>query len=117
MWMQIGVVALLLVNGVQTALHFYSSRVAQTAPASSPQNLSRFEYTYQPDRLISAAPQARNAYDPYGTVRALSSGSQLATFQYSGYFAHAPSAVSVMPMRAYDVSAGRWTERDPLPAK
>jgi hypothetical protein len=57
MWMQVGVVALLLAQSVQTALHFYSSRVAQTAYASSPQNLSRFEYVYQPDRLHSATPQ------------------------------------------------------------
>jgi hypothetical protein len=118
-WLQAGVVVLLLVNGVQTAFHVYSSQasgVPQIPPPSSPQKLSGFEYTYQPDRLVSAAqtpsstaPQARYDYNPYGSVRV--SGNMQPTFQYSGYFAHAPSAGSVTPMRAYDVSVGRWTER------
>ena len=116
-WLQVGVVVLLLVQGVQTAIHFYSSQVAQTPPASSTEKLSGFTYYYEPDRLHTAAPQERNAYDPYGAVRAMSSGSQLATFQYAGYYAHAPGAVSVTLMKAYAPSTGRWTERDPLPAK
>jgi hypothetical protein len=71
-WLQVGVVVLLLVNGVQTALHIYSgqgSRVAQTPPPSSREQLSGFEYSYQPDRLVSTAqttpsnaPQARYDY-------------------------------------------------------
>ena len=118
-WLPIaaGVVVLLLAQGVQTALHFYNSQVAQTPPASSTEKLSGFEYYYQPDRLSTAAPQERTAYDPYGAVRAMSSGSQLATFQYAGYYAHAPGAVSVMPIHAYAPSIGRWVDRDPLPAK
>jgi len=87
---------------------------AQDAPSTAPQ--AQYEYYYQPDRLHSA-PQERNAYDPYGAVRAMSSGSQLATFQYAGYYAHAPGAVSVMPIHAYAPTTGRWVERDPLPAK
>jgi hypothetical protein len=115
-WMQVGVMALLLVNGVQTALHFYNSqgsRVAQTPSPSSTQKLSGFEYYYEPERLHTAAPQARNAYDPYARYN----GNMQPTFQYAGYYAHAPSAASVMPVRAYAPSTGRWTERDPLPAK
>jgi len=116
-WLQVGVVVLLLVQGVQTALHFYSSQVAQTPPASSTEKLSGFTYYYEPDRLHSATPQERTAYDPYGAVRAMSSGSQLATFQYAGYYAHAPGTVSLTPIHAYAPTAGRWIERDPLPAK
>jgi hypothetical protein len=120
-WLQVGVVVLLLVNGVQTALHLYSgqgSRVAQTPPPSSTDQLSRFEYTYTPDRLVSAAqttpstPQERVAYDPYRATANLSPA-----FQYAGYYAHAPGAMNVTPMRAYAPTTGRWVERDPLPAK
>jgi hypothetical protein len=50
-WLQVGVVVLLLVQGVQTALHFYSGQVAQTPSASNAERLSGFEYYYQPDRL------------------------------------------------------------------
>lgn len=123
--MQVGVVVLLLVNGVQTAFHVYSSqasRVAQTPPPSSREQLSGFEYSYQPDRLVStaqttpsSAPQARYDYDPYGGPRA--TGNMQPTFQYAATYAHAPSAMSVTPMHAYAPSTGRWVERDPLPAK
>jgi hypothetical protein len=119
-WLQAGVLVLLLVQGVQTAVHFYSgqgSRVAQTPSALSTEQPSGFTYYYEPERLHSAAPQSRTAYDPYGTVRALSSGSQLATFQYAGYYAHAPGTISVTPMHAYAPSMGRWVDRDPLSAK
>jgi hypothetical protein len=81
-WLQVGVVVLLLVNGVQTALHLYSSqgnRVTQTPPPSSTEKLSRFEYVYQPDRLNTAAPQERNAYDPYARF----SGNMQPSFQYA----------------------------------
>jgi hypothetical protein len=115
-WLQVGVVVLLLAQGVQTAFHVYSSQVSSTtATQASPE--TRFEYYYQPDRLPSAAPQERTAYDPYGAVRAMSSGSQLATFQYAGYYAHAPGTVSLTPIHAYAPSTGRWVDRDPLPAK
>ncbi len=114
-------VVLLLVQGVQTAAHWYHDATSQvssvTATQASPEtaSLSRFEYVYQPDRLSSAAPQARNAYDPYGRAAA----NMQSSFQYanSSFYTHAPSAVSVTPMRAYAPSTGRWVERDPLPAK
>ncbi len=109
---------MLLWNGLQMIVHRSEPSLAantdQAAP-SAPQ--SQFEYFYQPDRLHSAEPQSRTAYDPYGTIRAMSSGSQLATFQYSASYFHAPGAMSVMHMKAYAPSAGRWVERDPLPAK
>ena len=117
-WLQVGVVLLLLWNGLQAITHRHEPSLAANADqaaSSAPQ--SRFEYFYQPDRLHSATPQERNAYDPYGAVRAMSSGRQLATFQYAGYYAHAPGAVSVMPVHAYAPTTGRWVERDPLPAK
>ena len=117
-WLQAGVVLLLLWNGLQAIVHLNEpSLAANTAQAASSAPQSRFEYFYQPDRLHSATPQERNAYDPYGAVRAMSSGRQLATFQYAGYYAHAPGAVSVMPVHAYAPTTGRWVERDPLPAK
>jgi hypothetical protein len=124
MWMQVGVVVLLLAQGVQTAIHwsYDHARPASSVAATQNTSLSRFEYTYQPDRLVSAAqtspstvPQTRYDYNPYGSVRV--SGNMQSSFQYSGSFAHAPSAVKVTPMKAYDVSPGRWVERDPLPAK
>ncbi len=95
-WLQVGVVLLLLVNGVQAAFHVYSgqgSRVAQTPP--------------------STAPQLRYDYNPYGRA----SGNLSPAFQYAATYAHAPSAMSVTPMRAYAASTGRWVDRDPLPAK
>jgi len=117
-WLQVGAVLLLLWNGLQMIVHrSESSLAANTAQAAPSAPQTRFEYYYQPDRLSSAAPQERTAYDPYGAVRAMSSGSQLATFQYSAYYAHAPGAMSVMPVHAYAPSTGRWLDRDPLPAK
>jgi len=110
-WLQVGVVVLLLVQGVQTAAHWYSANAAPSNPPST--ELARFEYVYQPDRLNTAAPQARNAYDPYGRA----SGNLSPAFQYSAYYAHAPGAVNVTPVRAYDPTPGRWLDRDPLPAK
>ena len=91
-WMQVGVVLLLLVQGVQTALHFYNSRVAQTPSASSTQKLSGFTYYYRPDRLNTAAPQARTAYDPYARYN---SGNMQPSFQYASTYFHTPSAVSL----------------------
>jgi hypothetical protein len=110
-WLQVGMVLLLLVQGVQTAAHWYSANAAPSDPPST--DLSRFEYTYTPDRLSSAAPQARNAYDPYARY----SANLQPTFQYAGYYAHATGALSVTRMTAYAPTAGRWVDRDPLPAK
>ena len=107
--MQMGVVVLLLAQGVQTAAHWY---FASAAPSTPPQ--AQFEYYYQPDNLRAAAPQERTAYDPYARY----SGNMQPAFQYanSSFYAHASSAMSVTPMRAYAPSTGRWVERDPLPA-
>ncbi len=114
-WLQVGAVLLLLWNGLQAIVHYNEPSLAANtdqAVPSAPQ--SRFEYFYQPDRLHSATSQVRTAYDPYARYN---SGNMQPTFQYSGYYAHAPSAMSVTPMRAYAASTGRWVERDPLPAK
>jgi len=107
-WLQVGVVVLLLAQGVQTAAHWY---FASAAPSKT--DLSRFEYVYQPDRLSSATPQERNAYDPYARY---SGNMQPSFLRYAGYYAHAGS-VQATSMRAYAPSLGRWTERDLLPAK
>jgi hypothetical protein len=90
--MQVGVVALVLVQGGQTAAHWY---FASAAP--------------------STVPQARYDYDPYGRVAA----NMQPAFQYanSSFYAHASSAVSLMSVHAYDPTPGRWVERDPLPGK
>jgi hypothetical protein len=100
-WMQVGVVVLLLVQGVQTAAHWY---FASAAPSTT--DLSRFEYVYQPDRFNTAAPQARNAYDPYGRA----SGNLSPAFQYAGYYAHAPGTLTVTPVHAYAPTTGRWVK-------
>jgi hypothetical protein len=88
-WLQVGVVVLVLAQGVQTVFHWSHDHATQAAP------LARFDY------------------DPYGRT----AENMQPTFQYAGYYAHAPGAMSVMPVRAYDATPGRWVERDPLPAK
>jgi hypothetical protein len=51
-WLQAGVVLLLLWNGLQTIIHRYEPSLAantdQTAPSTTQ---ARFAYTYQPDDL------------------------------------------------------------------
>jgi RHS repeat-associated protein len=95
-WLQVGVVLLLLWNGLQMITHRNEPSLAantdQTAP-SSPQ--ARFAYTYQPDDLRAT-------------------GNMQPAFQYAGYYAHASSAMIVTPVHAYDPSDGRWLSRDPL---
>jgi hypothetical protein len=111
-WLQVGAVLLLLWNGLQAIAHRHEpSLAANTAQAAPSAPLERFEYFYQPDRLHSATPQERRAYDPYARY----SGNMQSSFQYAGYYAHAPSTVSVTIMKAYAPSMGRWTERDPAP--
>jgi RHS repeat-associated protein len=56
---------------------------------------------------------ARYGYDPYGRTT-LVSGSNLATFQYTGDYAHQASGLSLTYFRAYDPNTGRWLSRDPL---
>jgi len=95
-WLQIGVVLLLLWNGLQAIVHHSGPSLAANT-----------------DQAAQNVPQARYDYNPYGRA----TGNMQPTFQYAGYYAHAPGTVSVTPMHAYAPSTGRWVERDPLPAK
>jgi RHS repeat-associated protein len=51
--------------------------------------------------------------DPYGRTTKVS-GSLEASFQYAGYYQHAPSGVSLTLYRAYDPTTGKWQSRDPI---
>jgi RHS repeat-associated protein len=55
---------------------------------------------------------ARYSYDPYGND-ALVSGTNLASFQYAGYYFHQPSGLQLAIFRTYDSNTGRWLSRDP----
>jgi len=56
---------------------------------------------------------ARYGYDAYGRTT-LVSGSNIATFQYAGYYAHQPSGLYMTLFRPdYDPNLGRWLQRDP----
>jgi RHS repeat-associated protein len=64
--------------------------------------------------------QARYKYDPYG-VATLVSGTNMATFQYTGDYYHAASGLNLTLAgdgqstgRAYDPAVGRWLSRDPI---
>jgi RHS repeat-associated protein len=57
--------------------------------------------------------QARYDYDPYGRVT-LIQGTNLADFQYAGYYEHQPSGLNLTNYRAYDPNTGKWINRDPL---
>ena len=59
---------------------------------------------------------ARYSYDPYGRVT-LVSGSNLATMQYAGYYAHATSGLNLTWYRGYDPNTGKWLSRDPIGTK
>ena len=87
---------LLLWNGLQAIIHHNGPSTTATV-----------------NHDASSTPQARYDYDPYGRATA----NLQPTFQYAGYYAHAPGMISVTPMHAYAPSTGRWVERDPLPAK
>jgi RHS repeat-associated protein len=56
---------------------------------------------------------ARYDYDPFGRTT-LVSGTNLATFQYAGYYVHQPSGLNLTWFRAYDANTDRWLSRDPL---
>jgi RHS repeat-associated protein len=56
---------------------------------------------------------ARYSYDPYGRAT-LVSGTNLATKQYAGEYAHQPSGLNLTQYRVYDPNTGRWYSRDPL---
>ena len=64
--------------------------------------------------VVSGTPtrEARYSYDPYGRTT-LASGSNLATFQYTGDYYHATSGLCLTKYRAYDPNTGRWINRDP----
>ena len=61
----------------------------------------------------SGAIVARYGYDPYGRAT-LVSGTNLATFQYTGDYYHATSGLNLTLYRAYDPNTARWLSRDPL---
>jgi RHS repeat-associated protein len=92
-WLQAGVVLLLLWNGLQAIIHHNGSSSTTT------------------DQTAPITPQARYDYDPYGRTTA----NMQPTFQYAGYYAHAPGTVTVTQVHAYAPSTGRWLSRDPLP--
>ena len=56
---------------------------------------------------------ARYSYDPYGRTTLLS-GSNVATKQYAGYYAHQASGLYLTKYRAYDPNTARWLSRDPI---
>src|SRR5262249_43522620 len=56
---------------------------------------------------------ARYDYDPYGRTT-LVSGSSIATFQYTGDYAHQASGLNLTQYRAFDPNTGRWLSRDPI---
>ena len=69
--------------------------------------------------LGTGAIAARYDYDPYGRPipgqsTNLISGSNLANFQYAGYYEHLPSGFNLTKYRAYESNAGRWLSRDPI---
>jgi len=63
----------------------------------------------------SGAVQAEYTYDPYGNATTNQvSGTNVATFQYAGYYAHQGTGLDLTLYRAYDSVTGRWQSRDPL---
>ena len=66
---------------------------------------------------------ARYGYDPYGKTT-LVSGTNLATFQYGGYYAHQQSGLNLTrgglgesTGRPYKSNTGTWLSRDPIQEK
>jgi len=63
----------------------------------------------------SGAVQAEYTYDPYGNATTNQvSGTNVATFQYAGYYAHQGTGLDLTLYRAYDSVTGRWQSRDPI---
>src|ERR1035437_8160986 len=56
---------------------------------------------------------ARYDYDPFGRTT-LVSGTNLATKQYAGYYAHQTSGLYLTKYRAFDPNTGRWFGCDPI---
>jgi len=79
------------------------------------------DYYYTRDHLKSVREMvnssgtivARYSYDPNGNAT-LVQGTNLATFQFGGYYQHQVSGLDLTWFRAYDPSTGRWLSRDPL---
>jgi RHS repeat-associated protein len=78
-------------------------------------------YYYTRDHLGSiremtnstGAIQARYDYDPYGRAT-LVQGTNLADFQYAGYYEHQTSGLNFTKDRAYDPNTAKWLSRDPI---
>jgi RHS repeat-associated protein len=85
------------------------------------EQISGTNYFYTRDHLGSVremidstgAIRARYDHDPYG-YRTKLSGDLDASFAYTGHYFHQPSGLNVALHRAYDVSNGRWINRDPI---
>jgi len=60
-----------------------------------------------------SAIRARYDYEPYGRKTKIS-GDLEADFGFAGHYFHAASGLHLALYRAYDASAGRWLNRDPL---
>jgi RHS repeat-associated protein len=83
------------------------------------QTISGTSYFYTKDHLgsirevanSSGAIQAQYSYDPYGQVTLLQ-GSNLADFQYAGYYLHQRSGLNLTHTRAYSSTYGRFINRD-----
>ena len=56
---------------------------------------------------------ARYGYDPYGKTT-LVSGTDLATFGYTGIYKHQASGLEFAMFRVFDSSTERWINRDPI---
>jgi RHS repeat-associated protein len=85
------------------------------------ESISGSSYFYTKDHLgsiremtsSSGSPQAVLSYDSYGRSISLQ-GSLSPDFQFSGYYQHMPSALSLTLNRAYDSNLARWISRDPI---
>jgi RHS repeat-associated protein len=57
--------------------------------------------------------QAQYDYDPNGNPTLLA-GSNIADFQFGGYYEHQPSGLNLTTYRGYDPTTARWLNRDPI---
>jgi RHS repeat-associated protein len=57
--------------------------------------------------------QAQYDYDPNGNATLLA-GSNIADFQFAGYYEHQPSGLNLTTYRGYDPTTARWLNRDPI---
>jgi len=88
-------------------------------PQGEQQSATPYYYTFDHEGSVrelcnsSGTIVARYNYDPYGRTT-LVSGTNIATFQYAGYYQHQPSGLNLTLYRAYDAATGKWLGRDPL---